>query len=76
MKVWTDENGIKWSQSDCVDEYLFDIWSVGYDYSGCETKEDLEKIIDELVKLADKARGCLWESKLFGVYGSPEVRKE
>lgn len=72
MKIWIDKNGTKWSEPDCVDEYLFDIWAIGCDYDGCTTVEDLKKVINELVELADKARGCLWEGKLFGAHGSPE----
>lgn len=63
-------------REDEVDEYLFDIWAIGCDYDGCGTTEDFKKLVDELVKMANKARGCLWDGKLFGAHGSPEEERE
>ena len=74
MKQWIDENGTHWCEPDCVDEWLFDIWAIGFDYDGCHNAEDLKKLIDELISMADKARECLWDNKLFGVHGSPTSR--
>ena len=71
MKNWTDDNGIQMCEPDCVDEWLSFIWAVGCDYDGYQTAEDLKGLIDELVEMADKARDCLWKSKLFGAFGSP-----
>jgi hypothetical protein len=72
MKRWIDEKtGTPLCEADCVDEWLFDIWAIGVDYDGYHTAEDLKKLIDELVDMANKARNCLWEGKLFGVYGEP-----
>lgn len=71
MKKWTDENEINWSKPDCVDELLFDIWAIGFDYDGYESPEGLKSLIDELVEMAVEAREFLWAGKLFGVYGSP-----
>lgn len=71
MRIWTDERGTKWSEPDCVDEWLFDIWAIGYDYDGCQSAEDLKSLISELVEMASKARSCLWAGKLFGVHGDP-----
>ena len=73
MKHWIDEEtGCKMCEPDCGDEWLFDIWASGCDYDGCHSAEDLKKLIDELVRMANKARDCLWEGKLFGIHGSPE----
>lgn len=73
MRFWYDEKtGQKMCDPDCVDEWLFDIWAIGYDYDGCHSAEDLKKLIDELVEMSQKARECLWENKLFGAYGSPD----
>jgi hypothetical protein len=72
MRYWTDEEtGTKMCGPDCVDEWLFDIWAIGVDYDGCHNVEDLKKLVDELVDMANKARECLWTNKLFGVHGSP-----
>lgn len=68
MRTWTDERGAKWSEPDCVDEWLFDIWAVGYDYDGASTVEDFRFLVKELVYWSQKARSCLWAGKLFGVH--------
>lgn len=70
-----EESGIKISTPDCVDEWLFDIWAIGVDYDGCDTVDSLKKLIDELVDMSVKARECLWERKLFGIYGTPEEKR-
>ena len=72
MRYWTDEEtGAKMCEPDCVDEWLWFIWAIGVDYDGCHNVEDLKKLVDELVDMANKARECLWTNKLFGVHGSP-----
>lgn len=72
MRSWTDEEtGTKMCEPDCVDEWLWDIWAIGVDYDGCHNVEDLKGFVDELVDMANKARECLWENKLFGIFGSP-----
>lgn len=72
MRFWTDEEtGAKMSEPDCVDEWLFDIWAIGCDYDGCRTADEFKRLVDELVDMANKARECLWENKLFGIHGSP-----
>lgn len=71
MRTWTDERGAKWSEPDCVDEWLFDIWAVGHDYDGASTVEDFKFLVKELVYWSQKARDCLWDGKLFGVHGGP-----
>lgn len=74
MKTWIDEkSGCKMCDPDCVDEWLFDIWAIGCDYDGYHTAEDLKDLIDELVAMANKARDCLWDGKLFGIHGQPET---
>lgn len=75
MRIFSDKNGTVWREPDCVDEWLFDIWAIGCDYDGCHTVEELKKLIDELVDMANKARDCLWDGKLFGVHGSPNGNK-
>lgn len=73
MKFWYDaENDVKVGEPDCVDEWLFDIWAIGFDYDGCTTTDELKKLIDELVEMSKKARECLWGGQLFGIHGSPE----
>ena len=77
MKHITDEEtGLQMCVPDCVDEYLFDIWAIGCDYDGCHSTKDLKALVDELVNLANKARECLWEGKLFGIHGSPKEESE
>lgn len=72
MKRWIDEKtGTPMCEADCTDEWLFDIWAIGVDYDGCNTVESLKKLVDELVEMANKARDCLWEGKLFGDFGVP-----
>ena len=74
MKHWySEEHGVWMCEPDCVDEWLFDIWAIGVDYDGCQTSEELKKLIDELVTMIEMARGCLWENKLFGAYGEPKI---
>ena len=76
MKFWVDEKtGTRMSEADCVDEWLFDIWAIGVDYDGCRTVEEFKKLVDELVDMSKKARECLWENKLFGVYGGPKKKE-
>ena len=75
MKRWYDEErGAKMCEPDCVDEWLFDIWAIGCDYDGCHTEKDLKKLVDELVSMANKARECLWEWRLFGNHGEPKPK--
>lgn len=73
MRRWYDEeHDMKMCEPDCVDEWLFDIWTIGCDYDGCHTAKDLKELVDELVGMANKARECLWERRLFGDYGEPK----
>ena len=72
MKTWTNENGVKMYEPDCVDEWLYHIMAIGVDYDGYCTAEDLKELIDELVSMTSKARKCLWNNKLFGEFGSPD----
>ena len=73
MRRWYDEErDMKMCEPDCVDEWLFDIWAIGCDYDGCHTAKDLKKLVDELVSMANKARECLWERRLFGDHGEPK----
>ena len=74
MKKIINEFGTSYAP-DCVDEYLYDIWAIGYDYDGCNTVESLKELIDELVSYAAKARECLWEGELFGAFGKPEKKE-
>ena len=72
MKYWTDEaTGANMCKPDWVDEYLFNIWAIGLDYDGYHSVEDLKRLIDELIDMANKARECLWTNQLFGIHGSP-----
>ena len=76
MRRWIDEESGFWHcEPDSVDEYLWEIWAIGFDYDGCRTEESLKKLIDELVDLSQKARQCLWENKLFGDFGSPNDKE-
>lgn len=76
MQYWIDKkSSCKMCEPDCVDEWLFDIWAIGCDYDGYHSAEDLKKLIDELVGMANKARDCLWDGKLFGIHGHPEEKE-
>lgn len=73
MRTWHDKKlDINMCEPDCADEWLFNIWAIGSDYNGENTVEGLKKVIDELVDMSQKARQCLREGKLFGVFGSPK----
>ena len=73
MRYWYDEErDMKMCEPDCVDEWLWDIWAIGCDYDGCNTVEELKKLIDELVEMSQKARECLWNNQLFGSFGFPD----
>lgn len=77
LKYWIDEQtGCNMCEPDCVDEWLSDIWAIGCDYDGYHDAKNLMKLIDELLEMVCKARKCLWQGKLFGVYGSPEEKDE
>ena len=77
MKSWIDEQtGCKMCEPDCVDELLFDIWAIGCDYDGCCSVEDLKNLVAELVEMANQARDCLWDGKLFGIHGKPAKEDE
>lgn len=67
-----ETNNVSMYEPNCVDEYLYNIWAIGVDYDGYSKAEDLKNLIDELVDMSKKARKCLWENKLFGMYGSPK----
>ena len=76
MKTWIDEQtGCKMCEADCVDEWLSDIYNIGYDYDGYRDAKNLMELINELLEMVCKARDCLWQGRLFGVYGAP-VRKD
>ena len=73
MRYWKDEElDINMCEPDCADEWLWHIWAIGCDYDGCHNVADLKSLVDELVGMANKARECLWENKLFGIFGSPD----
>ncbi len=77
MKSWIDEQtGCKMCEADCVDEWLSDIWAIGCDYDGCRSVEDLKNLVAELVEMANQARDCLWDGKLFGIHGKPAKEDE
>lgn len=52
-------------EPDCADELLFQIWAVGCDYDGENTVDGLKRLIDELVGMSQKARGCLHDGKIY-----------
>lgn len=66
MRYWYDKDfkGIV-CEPDCADEWLEFIWQVGVDYDGCNSVESLKKLVDELIKMSQKARLCLEDGKLF-----------
>lgn len=77
MKYWIDkQTNCKMCSPDCVDEWLFDIWAIGCDYDGCRSVEDLKNLVAELVEIANQARDCLWDGKLFGIHGKPAKEDE
>lgn len=66
MKHWYDkEFEAIVCEPNCVDEWLWQLWAIGFDYDGCNTVESLKKLIDELVDMSKKARECLHDGKLF-----------
>lgn len=48
-----------------VEELLWLIWAIGFDYDGYSRAEDLKEIIDELVAYALYASELLQEGKYF-----------
>lgn len=66
MKFWYDKEykGVMCEPS-CVDEWLELIWDVALDYDGCNTVESLKDLVDEIIKMSDNARTCLYDGKLF-----------
>ena len=66
MKYWIDEEtGCHVCEPNCCDEWLELIWQVGYDYDGFHSADDLKDLVDELVEMSQKARGCLHDGLLF-----------
>ena len=52
MKNWIDEQtGCKMCEPDCVDEWLSDIYNIGYDYDGYRDAKNLMELIDELLEM-------------------------
>lgn len=73
MRFWTDEEtGARYCEPDCVEEWLYYIWTIGHDYDGYNDAENLKEIIDELVYMSQRAQDCLHDGKLF----SEEEKKE
>ena len=66
MKFWYDKEfkGVV-CEPNCADEWLWHLWAIGCDYDGCHSAEDLKELIDELVNMAQKARQCLYDGKIF-----------
>ena len=55
MKNWIDEQtGCKMCEPDCVDEWLSDIYNIGYDYDGYRDAKNLMELIDELLEEEEK----------------------
>ena len=72
MRTWINDQDVhKMCEPDCVDEWLSDIYNIGYDYDGYRDAKNLMEIIDELLEMVHKAQDCLWHGQLFDVYGSP-----
>ena len=66
MKRWYDkEHDMNMCEADCVDEWLWFIKAIGYDYDGCHSVEALKGLVDELVEMSEKARACLHDGHLF-----------
>lgn len=66
MRTWIDEQtGYKMCEPNCADEWLFDIWAIGFDYDGENTVEGLKSLIDNLVEMSQKARECLQRGFIF-----------
>lgn len=49
---------------------------IEFENDGCHSADDLKKVIDNLVEMANNARDCLWDGKLFGVHGGPVKKNE
>lgn len=66
MKHWYDKEfkGIV-CEPNCADEWLWQLWAIGFDYDGCNSVKSLQELIDELVDMALKARECIHEGRLF-----------
>lgn len=66
MAKYTEKDGTCFVEPNSVDEYLWQIWAIGYDYDGCgDNPKALKGLIDELVDYSKKARNLLYEGKLF-----------
>ena len=66
MRYWYDKEfkGIV-CEPDNTDEWLELIWDVGYNYDGYTTADGLKSLVDELLEMAQKARACLYDGKIF-----------
>ena len=66
MKHWYDKefDGIV-CEPNSADEWLWQLWAVGFDYDGCNTVDSLKGLVDELMEISTKARKCLHDGHLF-----------
>lgn len=66
MKYKFDEAfGGLFSESDCVEECLSEIWEIGYGYDGYNKAEGLKSLIDEILMLSRQAEEFLHAGKVF-----------
>ena len=65
--------GQKCAEESSALECLFMIWAIGYDYDGEETVDGLKQVVDELVSLAQKARGFIDEGQIVPAKGEKSL---
>lgn len=59
-------NGNQYFEPNSVDEWLYNIVVVGFDYDGMDTSvQSMRELVDELVECAQNARKLLYDGKLF-----------
>lgn len=65
MKTWI-ENDTTLCEPNSVDEWLWNIFAIGFGYDGMDTSiESMCELVDELVECAQKARALLYDGRLF-----------
>lgn len=50
---------------ECADEWLELVHDIAIDYDGCESKEGLKSLIDEMVGYVQNARECMKQGNLY-----------
>lgn len=75
MNYQHEDGSIGRREPNRVDEWLVRILNTGVRYTEGSSADELKDMIDDILIMVQDARNCLWDGKLFGIYGSPEEQQ-